>query len=154
MITAALPRKRPGNWRNSPDDSGDLMKSTRRTRRAARQLFRLCRIDGRLDPERVRLVVEKTAASRRRGTLAVLTDFARLVRLDRDRHRAVVESATTLPDDLRQNVVAGLARTYGQGLDTSFALNPQLIGGMRVRVGSDVYDASVRAKLDALETRL
>ena len=41
-----------------------------------------------------------------------------------------------------------------QGLDTSFEVNPQLIGGMRIRVGSDVYDASVLAKLAALEARL
>ena len=78
----------------------------------------------------------------------------RLVRLDRDGHRAIVESATPLPDDLRIDVQAGLARAYGQGLDTSFEVNPRLIGGMRIRVGSDVYDASVRARLAALEARL
>ena len=76
------------------------------------------------------------------------------MRLDRDRHRAIVESATRLPDDLRIDVQSGLARVYGQGLDTSFAIDPGLIGGMRIRVGSDVYDASVRAKLAALEARL
>ena len=81
-------------------------------------------------------------------------DLFRLVRLDRDGHRAIVESATPLPDDLRIDVQTGLARAYGQGLDTSFEVNPRLIGGMRIRVGSDVYDASVLAKLAALEARL
>jgi F-type H+-transporting ATPase subunit delta len=130
------------------------MKTTRRSRRTARQLFRLCHLDGRLDPGRVRLVAEQTAASGRRGTLAVLSDFLRHVRLDRDEHRAIVESATALADDMRDDVQTGLARVYGSGLDTSFELNPALIGGMRIRVGSDVYDASVRAKLAALEARL
>jgi F-type H+-transporting ATPase subunit delta len=51
-------------------------------------------------------------------------------------------------------VQAGLDRAYGQGLETSFALNPDLIGGMRIRVGSDVYDGSVRARLAALEAAL
>ena len=76
------------------------------------------------------------------------------MRLDRDARRAVVESATALPDDLRIEVESGLARVYGQGLDTSFEINPRLIGGMRIRVGSDVYDASVQARLAALEARL
>ena len=130
------------------------MKASRTTRRAARRLFRLCRVDGRLDAERVRLVATRIAGSGRRGTLAMLGQLLRLVRIDRDGHRAIVESATLLPDDLRVDVQSGLARLYGQGLDTSFAINPRLIGGMRIRVGSDVYDASVRAKLAALEARL
>ena len=130
------------------------MKATRKTRRAARRLFRLCAVDGRTDAERVRLVARRIADSGRRGTLAILADLLRLVRLDRDRHRAIVESASSLPDDLRIDVQTDLARIYGQGLDTSFEINPRLIGGMRIRVGSDVYDASVRAKLAALEARL
>jgi len=130
------------------------MKASRTTRRAARRLFRLCRVDGRLDAERVRLVAARIAGSGRRGTLAMLGQLLRLVRIDRDGHRAIVESATLLPDDLRVDVESGLARLYGQGLDTSFEINPRLIGGMRIRVGSDVYDASVRAKLAALEARL
>jgi F-type H+-transporting ATPase subunit delta len=38
-------------------------------------------------------------------------------------------------------------------VSTSFAENPALIGGMRVKIGSDVYDGSVRAALEALEER-
>jgi F-type H+-transporting ATPase subunit delta len=130
------------------------MKATRKTRRAARRLFRVCQVDGRPDAERVRLVAQRVAGSGRRGTLAILGDFSRLVRLDRDEHRAIVESATTLTDDLRVEIQSGLTQVYGQGLETSFEVNPRLIGGMRIRVGSDVYDASVRAKLAALEARL
>jgi F-type H+-transporting ATPase subunit delta len=117
-------------------------------------LFRVCQVDGRLDAERVRLVTQRVAGSGRRGTLAILGDISRLVRLDRDGHRAIVESATPLPDSQRINLERDLARVYGQGLETSFEVNPRLIGGMRIRVGSDVYDASVRAKLAALEARL
>jgi F-type H+-transporting ATPase subunit delta len=130
------------------------MKANRRTIRAARRLFRVCLIDGRLDEPRVRQVARRLAASRRRGSIAVLSSLRRLVRLDRDRHRAVVETATSLPDDLRDEVQAGLARHYGSGLATSFETSPGLIGGMRIRVGSDVYDGSVRARLAAIESRL
>ena len=130
------------------------MKANRKLRRVARRLYRLCRVDERLDAERVRLVARRIAGSGRRGALAILGDLSRLVRLDRDGHRAIVESATPLPDDVRLDVETGLAHVYGHGLETSFEVNPRLIGGMRIRVGSHVYDASVRAKLAALEARL
>jgi F-type H+-transporting ATPase subunit delta len=130
------------------------MKTNRKAKRAARRLFRLCLVNGVMDEARVRQVVQRIAASRRRGTLAILTDFQRLVRLDHGRHSALVESATPLADPLREQIHAGLGRAYGSSLRTSFTTNPALIGGMRIRVASDVYDGSVRARLAALETQL
>jgi F-type H+-transporting ATPase subunit delta len=127
------------------------MKGTRASKRVARQLFRLCLVDGRLDAARVRQVARQIAESKRRGTLAVLSGLHRLVRLERDRHTARVESAKPLTDDVRRNVQESLQRRYGSALDTAFAENPDLIGGMRIKIGSDVYDGSVRARLKALE---
>jgi F-type H+-transporting ATPase subunit delta len=130
------------------------MKANRKVKRAARQLFRLCVVDGVLDAARVRQVAQRIATSRRRGALRLLADFQRLVRLDRDRHTAVVESATPLTGSVREGIESSLARVYGPGLEAAFAPNPALIGGMRIKVGSDVYDDSVRARLAALEARL
>jgi len=130
------------------------MKATRRTRRLARKLFRLCMVDGHLDENRVRTIVQRVAHSNRRGSLPVLMQLQRLVRLDLDQRTARVESAMPLTDDVRRDVVAGLARLYGSGVATSFEQNPALIGGMRIKVGSDVYDGSVRSRLAALEARL
>lgn len=130
------------------------MKANRKVRRAARQLYRLCLVDGFLDEDRARQVAQRIAASRRRGALAILSDFQRLVRLDSDRHTALVESATPLVAGMREGIQTGLTRVYGPGLAASFKENPALIGGMRIKVGSDVYDDSVRARLAALEARL
>jgi F-type H+-transporting ATPase subunit delta len=130
------------------------MKANKRTIRTARKLFRLCVVDGRLDDARVRLVAKTLAASNRRGAIGVLSSLQRMVRLERNRHRAVVESAVALTDDVRATVADGLARMYGSALETSFEQNPALIGGMRVSIGSDVYDGSIRARLAAIEARL
>jgi F-type H+-transporting ATPase subunit delta len=46
---------------------------------------------------------------------------------------------------------AELEKTYGPGLNISFGVNPALIGGVRIKVGSDVYDGSVQARLAALQ---
>jgi F-type H+-transporting ATPase subunit delta len=130
------------------------MKASRKASRTARQLFRLCMADGHVDEARVRQVARRLAESKRRGSLAVLSDFQRLVRLERDRHTALVESATPLTDDVRRDLQESLKRRYGSALDTAFTENPDLIGGMRIKVGSDVYDGSVRARLAALASSL
>lgn len=96
-------------------------------------------------------MVQQIVASKPRGYMGILTYFRRLVKLDRARHTAKVESAISLPADVKAGVENDLARQYGEGLRTSFAENPTLIGGMRIQVGSDVYDASVRSRLVALE---
>jgi F-type H+-transporting ATPase subunit delta len=129
------------------------MKSTRRTKRAARALYRLCTVKGALDETRVRTAARHLAGSRRRGAIALLEAFQRLVRLDRDRHTAHVESAVPLGAALREELRTDVARAYG-GVDTTFSEDPALIGGIRIKVGSDVYDGSVRARLDALAARL
>jgi F-type H+-transporting ATPase subunit delta len=71
-----------------------------------------------------------------------------------DRHTALVESAAALAPELRKDIRAGLVRVYGPGLKTTFERNQGLIGGLRIKVGSDVYDDSIRAKLAALAARL
>jgi len=130
------------------------MRANKKVKRTARGLFRFCVVDGVLNHERTRQVARALASSRHRGSLRVLSDFQRLVRLEHDRHTALVESATPLAENLRQGIQTGLARTYGETLEMSFGENPALIGGIRIRVGSDVYDGSIRAKLTALASRL
>lgn len=127
------------------------MKTTKQAAREAKQLFRLCVVNGLLDEGRVRQVVERVIESKSRGYLVVLSRFLRWLKLDRERHTAEIESATTLPADLQAGVQADLERIYGPGIDIHFALRPTLIGGMRVKVGSDVYDGSVQSGLAALE---
>ena len=129
------------------------MKTTTKVRREAKQLFHLCLVNGRLDEDRVREAVRRVLESKRRGSLILLARFRRLVKLESARHRADVESAQPLPVDLRSLVQAGLEAVYGPGMNTLFAPNPALIGGMRIKVASDVYDGSVLGGLVALEKR-
>jgi F-type H+-transporting ATPase subunit delta len=130
------------------------MKTNRTVKRAARRLFRLSLVDGALAERRVRRIAERLSQSKRRGALTVLADFRRLVRLDRNRHTALIQSASSLAPDLRRGIRAGLVRVYGPGLTTTFERNEGLIGGLRITIGSDVYDGSVRARLTALAASL
>ena len=84
----------------------------------------------------------------------MLGEFVRLVRLDCNRRTAVVESAVPLPSGVCDGISARMASAYGPATRTTFALNPALLAGLRIRVGSQIVDGSVRARLAALEARL
>jgi F-type H+-transporting ATPase subunit delta len=127
------------------------MKITKHAKRDAKQLYRLCLVKGLLDENRVRQVVAGVVTSGRRDCPSILAHFLRLVRIDCAEHTAIVQSATPLPADLQAVVQSGLTHRYGPGLATVFAQRPELIGGIRIQVGCDVYDGSVRAGLAALE---
>jgi F-type H+-transporting ATPase subunit delta len=129
------------------------MSRTKQAKRDAKQLFRDCLVNGLLDEGRVRQVVQLVAKSGKRNRLTLLSYFRRLVQLEYARHTASVENATPLAAEMQASIQAGLARSYGPGLNTTFTQNPALIGGMRIKVGCDVYDSSVRARLAALQAR-
>jgi F-type H+-transporting ATPase subunit delta len=129
------------------------MQTAKQAQRIARRLFRLCVVNGSLDEDRARRVVTKMVDSGGSRRLAVLSRFLRLAAIEQARHTARVESAVPLPDDLRRRIEDGLAHVYGKGIVTSFGEDPALIGGVCVRVASDVYDGTLKGGLAALEAR-
>lgn len=130
------------------------MKISKEVRRSSRQLFRACLNEGRIDEARVRQVVEKVSAAKPRGFLSILQAFSQLVRGEIERQRAVVESATELTADLQSSLKSSLSQKYGRELSLEFHVKPELLGGIRVKVGSDVWDGSVKARLEALKAQL
>jgi len=127
------------------------MRTSKQTRRDAKRLFASCKVNGLLDESRVRQAVTEVIGKKPRGYVAILSHFQRLVKLDVERRTAQVESAVPPPNALKSSVTANLARRYGAGLNVTFGVNPELIGGFRVKVGSDVYDGSIKARLEALD---
>lgn len=126
------------------------MRVTKQARRDAKQLFSGCQVNGLLDEGRVREAVKQVLHRKPRGYMGILHFFLRLVKLDLARRTAQVESALPLPAELAAAVEANLGRIYGAGFSASFAVNPSLIGGMRVRVGSDVFDGTIQGRLEKL----
>jgi F-type H+-transporting ATPase subunit delta len=68
--------------------------------------------------------------------------------------RAEVLSARPLSAPQQQEIVAGLARLTGKQTRAQFGVQDDLIGGVMARIGSTVYDGSVRGQLEALRQRL
>ena len=126
------------------------MKISKQAQRDARQLFRSSLVNGALDESRVRQVVTLLAEKKPRGYVQILTRLHRLVKLDLAKRTAKVEGAVTATPALMAEVKAGLEKRYGTGLDLSYVINPSLLGGLRIQVGSDLYDGSVKTRLDKL----
>ena len=126
------------------------MRTSKQARREARELFRSCLVNGRMDPERVRQAVRLTLQGKPHGYMGMLWQFERLVRLEIARHTAQIESAVALPHSYQEQLKSDLSRLYGEGLDFVFSQNPERVGGVRVQVGGDVYDGTVQARLEAL----
>jgi F-type H+-transporting ATPase subunit delta len=127
------------------------VKISKQARRDGKALFNACKVAGVLDEQRVRQTVSAVIAKKPRGFVAMMTHFQRLVKLELARRTARVENAVETPPALVEALKSNLAKRYGPGLDVQFWINPQLIGGLRVQVGSDVFDGSVKSRLAELE---
>lgn len=126
------------------------MKISKVAATTARRLFGLCQTGGRLDEAKLRTAIQGLVQSKPRDYVAVLAALQRLTRLDLARRKVLVESAVALDEPTRQRIVADLGSQYGPGLIAEYRITPELIGGLRIRVGDDVLDGSVQGRLDRL----
>jgi len=126
------------------------MKISKVAAATARRLYGLCQVNGQLDDNRLRDLVSKLIATQPRDYRAILAAIQRLTRLEMARREVLVESATELTATEGQRISAGLAKDYGDKLSIRFTTSPDLLGGLRIKVGDDVLDGSVKGRLDRL----
>ena len=119
------------------------MKIGKDTQNAARRLFRLCMDGNSVVEDRVRLVARKIVEREPRNYEALLTAFSRMVEYAVKSRTATIRSAVPLTDEERSQIQQKLAAKYGE-------VAPELLGGIRIQVGDDVRDGSVRSKIDRL----
>ena len=130
------------------------MKISRESRRLAREFFRFSLVNGRLDASRVSEISDRLLAERPRGFLEILKEFSRLVRLELDRRHAIIESASPLDEAGAVNIANTLKQEFGSDITTEFRTSPGLLGGLRIKLGSDVWDGSINSRLAALSQQL
>lgn len=130
------------------------MKINKEIRQQSRGLLRSSFTDGQLDAGRVTGLVRSLIEKKPRNYIQVLDAYKRLLRLEVEKRTATIESATALSQETGTEIVANLIQKYGVSLDTRFIVNQELLGGMRIRVGSDVWDSSVRNRLQRLQQQL
>jgi len=130
------------------------MKINREIRQLSREMLRASFTDGRLDPGRISSIIDSVTARKPRNYIGVLKNYRRLLRLEVEKRRARIETASEMDPATQSEVVSNLKKKYGSDLTPEFVVNPELLGGMRIRVGSDVWDGSVRNRLERLQQQL
>lgn len=92
------------------------------------------------------------------GRLALLPEIAEQFQLLKNAQQgsadADIVSAFPMQDAQVGELVAALEKKFGRKLNPSVTVDPSLIGGVRVVVGDEVLDTSVRAKLQQMQTAL
>jgi F-type H+-transporting ATPase subunit delta len=130
------------------------MKINKEIRRLSRELLRGSLTNGELDREKIASLTELIITKKPRHYLAILENYKRLLRLELQKRHARIESASELTPEVGLQIGQNLERKYGRDLTTEFVVNPQLLGGLRIRIGSDVWDGTVRSRLERLEQQL
>ncbi len=130
------------------------MKVSKETRRTAKELLRASFVDGELDRARIARLVTSLIEKKPRNYVRLLETYLRLLRLETEKRTATIETATELVPGSGEAIIANLKRRYGMDLEARFVVNRDLLGGMRIRVGSDVWDSSVRNRLHRLQQQL
>ncbi|MEY2498369.1 MAG: F-type H+-transporting ATPase subunit delta [Verrucomicrobiota bacterium] len=130
------------------------MKINKETRQLSKELLRASFTGGQLDSGRIASLVKSLIEKKPRNYIKVLESYKRLLRLEVEKRTATIETATELAPQAGADLVANLKRKYGGDLATRFVVTKELLGGMRIRVGSDVWDSSVRNRLHRLQQQL
>jgi F-type H+-transporting ATPase subunit delta len=130
------------------------MKLNKEIRQLSRKMLQASFTDGQLDPGRIASLVDSVIREKPRNYIDVLKYYKRLLRLEVEKRHATIETASEVDPAIRSDIVANLKSKYGNDLSTEFHVDPQLLGGMRIRVGSDVWDGSVRNRLQRLQHEL
>lgn len=119
-----------------------------------------------------RRIVEKLAQAVRLGKttvnfLLVILGNARIGEFDQfveavenvlDERKGIVQadvfSARELGGEMKKKLEGSLTELTGGMVRLHFSLDPDLVGGLKVRIGSEVFDGSVRTQLDAMQREL
>jgi len=105
-------------------------------------------------PPAVNLLLLMVRHGRPGAVEPMIARFSELLRRQRGVALAQVRTALPLHDGQRADVAARLRAITGLQIEMDETVDPDLIGGIAVRIGDQLYDASVRSRLERLRARL
>jgi F-type H+-transporting ATPase subunit delta len=104
-------------------------------------------LDGKADPTTVALATAVVTSPRGRKPSLALDVLAAEAAARRERKIAVARVAVPMDDDLRERLEAALGATLGHAVRLQVEVDPDLVGGIVVQVGDEVFDGSVARRL-------
>ncbi len=126
------------------------MRADKKTKALAKQLFKLSLVNGVVSPEQVTGVLGYIEKNVPRHALALLQLYQRAIATELAKSSAVVEHAGPISDTTLKSIEAAMSKKYSRPVVATAKPNPKLLAGLRVRVGSDVYESTVAGQLATL----
>lgn len=127
------------------------MKIPKQAQKQANALFQVCKVKGIVDFQRALLAIELLVTKRPRGWRFIVEHLKNRVRLESAHRTVKVQSAIPLDETQRTEVSRVISgENPSLPLEFEYQTNPALLGGLRIQVGWNVLDASIRAKLERI----
>jgi F-type H+-transporting ATPase subunit delta len=104
-------------------------------------------VGDRVKPVSLRLLEQVVRAPRRRNLDTVVQQLAELAASRRNRSVAHVLAAELLSAEQEERLATVLSRIYGRAISVQVEIDPEILGGLVVRVGDEVVDGSVASRL-------
>jgi F-type H+-transporting ATPase subunit delta len=111
-------------------------------------------VAGKVRPVTMDLLHQTVRVPRGRSLDAVVERLAELAAARRGRSVAQVAAAVALTEQQEQRLADDLSRIYGRAVSVQVELDPDLLGGLVIRVGDEVIDGSVASRLAAARQQL
>jgi F-type H+-transporting ATPase subunit delta len=129
------------------------MQIPKEARRKARDLFdATLDASGRPNVARSLEIVDLLVKAAPRHLVLILKEFSRLIRLETEKHHAVIETAAPIDEMTKNSILQSLQLRDGGEVTLEARVDPSLIGGARIRLGSEVWDASVKSRLQLINS--
>ncbi len=126
------------------------MAADKQTKLLAKQLFKLSVVDGVVSADRVAGVLGWIEKHQPRQPLALLKLYQHRIVAEVAKSRALVEHAGPVTDATLKMIEGAMSQKYHRPVTAVAKANPALLAGLRVRVGSDLFESSVSGQLAAL----
>lgn len=130
------------------------MRANKKTKALAKQLFKLSLVNGAVSADQVAGVLGYIEKNVPRHALALLQLYHRAIATELAKSNALVEHAGPISDGTLKLIESALTRKYKRPVAATARPNAKLLAGLRVRIGSDVYESSVSGQLAALSSAL
>ncbi|MEV4315828.1 F0F1 ATP synthase subunit delta [Actinocrispum sp. NPDC049592] len=107
-----------------------------------------------VDPTTEKLAEALVSYPRGRRAVEGLEELADLAAKRRERSVAHVTSVVALSEQQQDRLAATLTRIYARPIALHIEVDPDLLGGMVIKVGDEIIDGSAAGRLDAIRRRL
>lgn len=126
------------------------MKRDTKTLKFAKKLVELSKDNGVVTEAKVSEVLAGLKQVQPRGYLGLLRSYLSYLKREIALQTAVVSTPAALSPEALEAIASNFTTLYGRPITATTQTDPSLIAGVRVRVGDDVYDASVAGRLKRL----